>query len=392
MILGFFLLGVAVIALLVGFVQKRKMKGIVNAPFKKTGDIASNPQAGDAAGTISCEGAVVATEPLTAPCSGRSCIYYEIEVKQMWEKHVSTENGTKKQTGKSNAHEEKRGSIFHLDDGSGPVKVNAMEKVDGQLETSFEETSTRGYGEIHYGQWHTHIRAIHDDSKYAVGTICTEKIIPAEGNLFVKGKLEGGQITKTGGLLGKLLLSTHGRDALVGATKRNMMIGFIVGGALLPVGGGMAVFADPPGPTVEHCVDIQGASNVLVTEDGRVVVLAFGGEAAHSAVGTPLSQTCEGRVHDEEPVELTWAVSEAGAYTFSAMGSGTDPDTALWPHVIVRNSSGLIVLEMSAPDGSAPDGSAISGTAGFEPGTYTIEVNDTHNLSIYDASSDERVR
>lgn len=339
---GIFLLVVAVAALAIGFVQQRKMKGILNAPFKKTGDVAKNPQAGDAKGTISCEGAISAEQPLTAPCSGRPCIYYEIEVKQAWEKHVSTENGTKKQTGKVTAHEEKQGSVFRLDDGSGPVAVNATEKIDGQLEKSFEEKSKQGYGDIHFGQWRTHISTINDSSKYETGTTCIEKIIPAQGNLFVKGKLAAGQITPTDGLMGKLLLSTKGRDALVGATKRNMMIGFIVGGLLVPVGGGMAIFGDPP---VDSCANMQD----------------------------DIPEACKGRVHDGDSVELTWTVTEEGSYKFDSVGTGTDDYMRLWPHVTVRDSSGTIALEMSAPDGSP-----VSETAAFKPGTYSIEINDTH--------------
>lgn len=339
---GIFLLVVAIAALAVGFVQQRKMKGILNAPFKKTGDIAKNPQAGDAKGTISCEGSISSSQPLTAPCSGRACIYYEIEVKQAWEKHVSTENGTKKQTGKITAHEEKKGSIFQLNDGSGPVKVNAMEKIDGQLEKSFEEKSKQGYGDIHFGQWRTHISTINDSSKYETGTTCIEKIIPAEGNLFVKGKLAGGQITKQDGMLGKLLLSTKGRDALVGATKRNMMIGFIVGGLSLPFGGGMAIFGDPP---VDNCANMQD----------------------------DIPEACKARVHDEDSVKLTWTVVEEGNYEFSSVGTGTDDFMRLWPHVVVTDASGTTVLELSAPSGDL-----VKGTAKFAAGTYTIEVNDTH--------------
>jgi hypothetical protein len=68
-------------------------------------------------------------------------------------------------------------------------------------------------------------------------------------NIFVMGKLAGGQITKTDGMMGKLMMSTRGREGLVGATNRNALIGFIVGG-LLSVGGvPVAIFGDAPKDT-----------------------------------------------------------------------------------------------------------------------------------------------
>jgi hypothetical protein len=345
MYLGIFLLVAAIGALVWGFLQQKKMKSILAAPFKKTGEIASNPQAGDAKGTVSCEGAIQASQPLTAPCSGQPCLYYEIEIKQMWEKHVKTENGVKKQTGKNTAHSEKRGSIFQVNDGSGAINVNAMEGIDGQLEKVFDERSGRGYGQVVFGQYQASVSPIADREKHETGTQCIEKIVPAQGNIFVMGKLEGGQISKRDGMLGKLMLSTKGRDALIGATKRNMMIGFIAGAVMLPTGGGMAAFGEAPAAAEDTCANM--------TDD--------------------IVKPCLGRQYNDADVPVTWTVTADATYKFKAVGTGTDQNMRMWPRVQVQDATGTNVFEMSA-SGGAP----VEGTGEIKAGTYTILVGDTH--------------
>ena len=91
--LGFLLLGLGVIGLVFGVLQQLKKKKILAAPFKKTGEIAANPQAGDAKGNISTEGTVRVQQPLVAPCSGKPCVYYEIKVERMWEKLQPLDQG-----------------------------------------------------------------------------------------------------------------------------------------------------------------------------------------------------------------------------------------------------------------------------------------------------------
>ena len=136
--LGFFLIFVALIAGLVGLMQHLKMKKILAAPFKKTGEIASNPSVADAQGRVSTEGAVQpGQQPLVAPCSGKPCLYYEIEVIQHWHRYVTTENGTKKETGKNTITTQKVGSQFFVNDGSAlffdPVTVGPQSSDDLQL-------------------------------------------------------------------------------------------------------------------------------------------------------------------------------------------------------------------------------------------------------------------
>ncbi len=342
MYVGFFVLVLALVASVFGFLQLRKMKAINSAPKKRTGELRSNPAA---AGMVACEGAIRAESPLVAPCSGRACLYYEVEIKQEWEKHVQTENGSKTQKGKDTAHTDRTGSVFLLDDGLGATQVDARENVDSKLEKSFEEKKSYGWGDITFGNYTTHVNRPSDGDKHAIATYCVEKIVPAEGSMFVVGEYDGNVVKRKSSLGGKLILAREGMAALVGATKRNMIIGFAAAGLLLPVGGAMAIFGDAPEAPADTCASMQD----------------------------DIEEACLGRLYGADDVTYAWTVTEAGDYRFDAVGTGTDPVMRLWPDVQVRDAAGGVLFSMSATDG-AP----VSQSAHFEPGVYTIAVNDTH--------------
>ncbi|MDH5491971.1 MAG: E3 ubiquitin ligase family protein, partial [Myxococcales bacterium] len=331
----------AIAGLIFGFMQRKKMLTIVAAPFKPTGQVQGGA---DAAGLISCQGAIRADQPLVAPVSGRQCLYYEIEIKQEWEKHVSTEDGVKKQTGKDTAHTDKTGSLFLVDDGSGPVQVDAREKVDAKLEKSHTEKKSYGWGDISFGNYQVHINRPSDSDKHAIATHLVEKILPAEGDLFVVGKLQGDTITKRDGLLGNLMLAREGRDALMGATKRNMMIGFIAGGVMLLSGAPMAIFGEAPEAAADTCASMS---------DG-------------------LAQPCMGRLYGSSDVIYPWTVLTEGDYRFDTVGTGSDPVMRLWPSIRVLDAAGTEVYTLQGA-GGAP----AQGQAHFAAGTYNIHVNDT---------------
>lgn len=336
---GFFLLALAIGGLVFGFLQRSKMKKILAAPFKKTGEIASNPQVADAKGTVSCEGAIQVQQPLIAPCSGKPCVYYEIKVERMWEKTVNTENGTKTEKGTSTVSTTEQGSQFYVNDGSGPVGVDAREKVDTDLTKSFEQAQNVSYGDLVFGQYSVHVPYSGGDER-TTGIRAIEKILPAEGNLFVMGKLAGGVITKQDGMLGKVLISTKGRDKLVGSTKRNSVLGFALGGVMFVGGGAMSIFGDPP---KDNCANLENA----MTGD-----------------------ICSSRVYDSSGKTFEWKVTKEGAYKINVTATGTNAAMKLWPKVVVTKGGKEI-----AEDGSE-SGESAKVLAHFEKGTYTIKVND----------------
>lgn len=330
-------IGLAVVVF--GFLQWSKMKKILAAPFKKTGEIAANPQVADAKGMISCEGAVQVQQPLVAPCSGKPCLYYEVKVERMWEKQEQTEDGVKTKKGTSTVTTTEVGSQFYVNDGSGPVGVDGREKVDTELTKSFEQAQNVSYGDLVFGSYQVHVPYSGGDER-TTGVRAIEKILPAEGNVFVMGKLAGGVITKQDGMLGKVVISTKGRDALVGSTKRNAMLGFIIGG-VVAVGGIPIGLAMPEG--VDTCANMENA-----LKDG----------------------VCSARVNDNSGKTFTWKVSKEGAYKITVNATGKDAFLKLWPKVEVTKDGKEV-----GEDGSE-SGDSAKVIAWFDKGTYSIKVGD----------------
>jgi HAMP domain-containing protein len=333
--LGFFLVVLAIIGILVGVMQQLKAKKILAAPFKKTGEVAQNPNAGDAKGTVSCEGAVQVQQPIYAPCSGKPCLYFEVEVTRLWEKQVQTENGLKTEKGTSNISTNKTGSQFWLNDGSGPVGINAVEDVDTDLEKAFEQTQNVAWGDVVFGNFRVHVPATGGNER-TTGVRATEKILPAQGNLFAMGKLAGGTIMKTDGMLGKLLLSPKGRDKLVGATKRNSLIGFVVGGLMFLPGGYFSIFGEPP---VDDCANMQDA----------------------------IATMCTGKITNESGNTYDWTVTAPGTYTIQVIQPGVK--IPIIPSLAVKDASGKdLTGGVSELD---------KFTQKFDAGKYTINVRNS---------------
>lgn len=337
--LGFLLIALAVVGLVIGVLQRAKMKKILAAPFKKTGEVAQNPQAGDAKGTISTEGAIQVQQPLVAPCSGKPCVYYEIKVERMWEKQVNTENGVKTEKGTSTVSTTEQGSQFYVNDGSGPVGVDAREKVDTELTKSFEQAQNVSYGDLTFGQYHVHV-PYHGGDERTTGIRATEKILPSDGNVFVMGKLAAGVITKQDGMLGKVLISTKGRDKLVGHTKRNMILGFVAGGVLFAGGVPTAIFGDPP---KDYCANLVDAMK---------------------------ENTCSDRMHDDNGKTYDWKVTKAGPYKLTVSPTGTSAGHRLWPKMQVTKGGETVFEE------AAPAGGNLKLTGWFDKGTYKVKIGE----------------
>lgn len=338
--LGFFLIFVALIAGVVGLMQHLKMKKILAAPFKKTGEIASNPSVADAQGRISTEGAVQpGQQQLVAPCSGKPCLYYEIEVIQHWHRYVTTENGTKKETGKNTITTQKVGSQFFVNDGSGPVAVDASKGMDVELEKSFSQKQGVSWGDVQFGQFRTSV-SVPGGDKTGDGVECIEKLVAPTGNLFVMGKLAGGTITKEDGMLGKLLASTKGRDKLVGSTKTKAMAGFIGAGVSFLIGLPVSIFADPPAPGVNYC-DITDQT-----------------EAGHK---------CTGKIYSDSGETVKLKVTKAGTYHIHAQAPST-VKIPLQPVLNVTDSTGKSFVKDEHDDAEVH----------LEPGDYKITITDAY--------------
>jgi hypothetical protein len=339
--LGFVLVFLALIALVFGLLQHLKGKKILAAPFKKTGEIAQNPGVADAKGIVSCEGGVSAQQPAFAPCSGTPCVYFEIEVIQEWSKHVITEDGSKTEKGKDTIQTVKSGAVFFVDDGSGPMAVDPRQGMDVELDKSFEQEQNVSYGDVHFGQFHTHVPHASGD-KHGHGVKVIEKIVPIQGGMFVMGQLANQTITKPSGMLGTLRASRKGRAALLGATKRNSMIGFIMGALFFLPGTGLSIFADPPTPTAAG----EGACNILDQSKP--------------------DEWCSGKIRNDDGTDVSLTVTQAGTFEIN----GGPPRGKKIPVIAalgVKDETGKSLLA-DAHEHASLD---------LQPGKYTINIKDS---------------
>jgi hypothetical protein len=336
MYLGFVMIGLGLIVVIAGLVQRGKMKKILAAPFKKTGEIASNPSVADAKGLVSCEGAVSSQQPVIAPCSNSQCVYYELKVEKQVEESKMTDKGLQTSRTWKNVSEQKQGSCFQVNDGSGPLNVDAREGIDADLKQAYSGAPPGGQGLGILANMLT--GAIFGGNERILQYRATERIIPAQGNLFVMGKLAGGQITKTDGMMGKLMLSTKGRDGLVGSVKTLSLILLIVGG-LLGVGGiPVAIFGDPPKDT---------ACKPPFTDE--------------------LKEECTGAMKTAKE-EFKWKVTKPGKYEIT-FKQPKDATVSSWPTIVVETEDGFPV--------NNPFNLGISDQTvkvSVEKGTYTIRI------------------
>ncbi len=348
-VLGYVLVVVGLLLGVGGLVQFLKAKKLLAAPFRKTGEIGTLGQSPDPKGLISTEGNVVVSQPLTAPCSGQPCIYFEVEVSRMWEKSELTENGTKTSKGTTNVLTEKHGGVFYLDDGSGPATIDAREKAGADdagkdLTQSFEQVQNVASGDVYFGQFRANVP--HNSDSMTTGVKCVERIMTADGTAFVIGRLNSGAITPTDGMLGKLTISRRGRDALIGGAKKMSTILFAVGGVLLLPGIGISIFGEASAPSVDACV--------LTNE-------------------TPDTAICHARVTTNTGDTKTWTVTQPGKYELTVKGTGKSSTWKLWPELTVT-MAGKKVAYKSTTD-------VTKAIACVSAGTFSVGVRDTSDAT-----------
>jgi hypothetical protein len=340
------LLIVGLVALAIGLRFFLKMKKLASAPFKKTGEIAANPAVADAKGMISAEGQIVAPQPVTAPCSGQPCLYYEVTVEREWEKMVKTQKGNERRTGTTKVVTNKMGAIFHLDDGSGPVNIDAREGVDGELQKTHDERVTIGMmlpGELQFGQMRIQT-PMNLGPERTLAFRAIEKTLSHAGNLYACGKLVNGAVSKPG--WSSLIVSHKGREVLLGSTKKKAMAGLIVGGLFVAGAIPAAIFA-PKTASASAAADTHCKS--LMTD----------------AVAQ-----CDDTLTDEDGNDYKWTVSKPGVYTIRVV----QPNVAnpIDSTLTIKDAKGA---QVAYNDGGSPGVDAHI-TQRFEAGTYNVNVRD----------------
>ncbi len=361
--IGIIIAGVGLLLALGGVITRKKASRILAAPLMKTGDAAR------ANGPASVEGAVRAQQALVAPCSSTPCVYYQLKI----EKKVKTHQGGQVKTQWKKVIDQHFGSVFGIDDGTGMVPVHAQELVDGDLEQSFSGAPPGGpgLGVLASLVPNTPAKPGEEILEYRV----TEKVIRTDAKLFALGSAQAGQLTKTG--TGKLMVSTRGRDALVGSTKTKAMALLVFGGLATAAGATVAVVrpgeARPCGELVDMVSACAISSNV-VTEDRL------------QPDGTKKKETFRRDI-------LKWQVTKEGKFELGAI----DPKKGnALPTIQVENAIGLPMnIDLGWGLGAGAFSTKTT-TAKLQPGTYTVYVfsnekgPSTLNLDIHAAPEKQK--
>ncbi len=218
------LVALGILGLVYGVFQKVKAGRVADAPLVKTGEAAQRgAAAGNAKGGISAEGNVLCQEPLVSPVTGVPCLFYKLEVTASWKDGDTTK--TRELT------KEKRAARFALDDGSGPVWVDAREGGDFEPTQKKEETkSTSLLGgitgqDLMFGNYKVSTGMLSLGTKYEV----VEEILPVVPKLYACGKAGSSHEIAAPGWR-SLILSSKSRDELLAHSSAHAKM-FLGGGA-----------------------------------------------------------------------------------------------------------------------------------------------------------------
>ncbi|MDP3503801.1 MAG: GIDE domain-containing protein [Myxococcales bacterium] len=342
--MGILLLLVGVAVLGFGLFQHTKGKRILSAPFKKTGELKSNPTTSDPKGAISTEGKVIApAQQLLSPCTKQPCLAYEVKIERLWEKVETTEDGTKTVKGSDTLDTLKGGAVFGLDDGSGVFTIDVSKGADfDNFKDGFKkELNGRGWAsQIQFGELNYDLPVLSDSEKYTIGFKATEKYVPVEGSLFVLGKLEGASIVKPGWR--SLMTSSKGRDGLMGSITKKKKFSFI--------GGGITAVLSIPAMLFGPSIDTSGPSS-----------------SCESAL-TDTRVKCSDRVSSKSGETYTWTVTKGGEYQLTVFAPSSKK-VAFDPELVIEDAKGEVLADTEGGVG----GNAVA-KLHVEPGTYKLTV------------------
>jgi hypothetical protein len=189
---------------------------------------------------------------LIAPFSGTPCLWFEIKATETWKEGNN-------QTRSKELYKEKRAAQFSIDDGSGPVGVDASAGGDFEPKRSKSQTQSPSImgaltgTELVFGNFRlqTPGLTLGSGSSYRVD----EEILPVEPQLYACGKVAdgGGAIAAPGWR--SLIVSNQTRDALLEHATKTAKIGMFGGGGAVLAGVAFTViaslFATPAASTAE---------------------------------------------------------------------------------------------------------------------------------------------
>jgi hypothetical protein len=281
--IGLLLAAIGIIGLVYAVIMRMRAARVSDAPFVKTGEAAAKGMAAaNPKGAISAEGNVSCPQPLVAPMSGKTCLFYEIKVTAEW-KDGDT-NKTKE------ISKEKRAAQFSIDDGSGPVWVDAKEGGDFEpSETKSETKSTSLLGgitgqDLMFGQFRVSTGLLSLGTKYMV----EEKILSAAPKLYVCGKA-GSSNEITAPSWRSLLITGKTRADYLGHAMQSAKIALIVAGSLMGVGLilGIVGAVTAPADTGKKATATNAAAAAAAQPPSATDTAAVTTTAAPAGTGSP---------------------------------------------------------------------------------------------------------
>jgi len=221
--IGMLAVALGIIGLIYGFMQKLKAGRVSDAPFVQTGQAASQgAQVASPKGAISAQGRVVCPQPLVSPMTGTPCLFYDVKITAKWKE------GDVEKT--KELDHQRVAAPFAIDDGSGPVAIDASK--GGDFDPSQVKEESKGTGllggitgtELAFGN----VRV--QTGMLALGTTYTvrEEVLPVQQTLYACGKASVGAIASPDWR--QLLLSNKSRDDMLASATKGAKT-FLIGGA-----------------------------------------------------------------------------------------------------------------------------------------------------------------
>jgi hypothetical protein len=276
------LVGLGIIGLIYGLIMRSRAGRVTDAPFVKTGEIAQKGTAvANPKGGISAEGNVSCPQPLTSPVSGTMCLYYELTVTAQWKDGDTTK--TKELT------KEKRAAQFAIDDGTGPVWVDARE--GGDFEPQQTKSETKGTGllggitgqDLMFGNYRVSTGMLSLGTKYTV----EEKVLPAVPRIYACGKVgSSNEITKPGWRA--LLLTNKSREDYLAHALKSAKIALIAGGSMIGVGIILGVVSSFVGGDDAKKTAATASATATASAPATATATATDTAAANTAAPRPL--------------------------------------------------------------------------------------------------------
>jgi hypothetical protein len=280
---GILLILLGLIGLAYGLVMRSRAGRVADAPFVKTGEAAAKGMAAaNPKGAISVEGNVTCPQPLVAPVSGKTCLFYEIKVTASWKDGDTTK--TKELT------HEKQAAQFGVDDGTGPVWIDA--RAGGDFEPKEEKTESKSTSllggitgqDLMFGQFKVSTGVLSLGTKYTV----EETILSAAPRLYVLGKAgPSNEITAPGWR--KLMITGKSRADYLGHAMQSAKVALIVAASLSGVGvvlGVLGAVFQPAAPAATAATTATAATQPAAGTDTASVATT----AAATATAAPTTR------------------------------------------------------------------------------------------------------